>query len=79
MLSRKKGNEIESCLLGGTADPHFKFCVKNRGFKLMDYPILSLNNVLCFTMKKVQLLYIIFYMLDTKTRVTIMCSEIRRL
>ena len=54
MLSKAKGKEIADFLKGELAndDTHFKFCVKNRGFQLMDYPTLGPKDVICLPSKK---------------------------
>ena len=60
VISREKGKEIAAYLSAAgkdhkvtvKADPHFKFWVKSRGFRLLDYPALGLKNVLCLPAKK---------------------------
>ena len=54
VISREKGKEIAAYLsvadkdhkVTVKADPHFKFWVKSRGFRLLDYPALGMKNVL---------------------------------
>lgn len=54
VLSKARGAQIAAFLSGATAghDAHFKFWVRSRGFRLMDYPALDLKNVLCLPAKK---------------------------
>ena len=54
VISREKGKKIVAYLSSGEDkdDPHFKFWVKSRGFRLLDYPALELRNVLCLPAKK---------------------------
>ena len=55
MVTRSRGAEIATYLAGSVdavQDAHFKFWVKSRGFKLMDYLVLGLKNVLCLLAKK---------------------------
>ena len=56
VISRDKGEKIVK-LLKGTSfpepiDPHFRFWVKKRKFRLMDYPSLGLKDVLCLPTKE---------------------------
>ncbi len=37
---------------GDEKDPKLKFWIKNKGFRLMDYPALGLKDVLCLPAKK---------------------------
>ena len=52
-LTRSKGERVTQFLLGRSneEDAHFKFWVKSREFKLMDYPALGLHNILCVPAK----------------------------
>ena len=52
-VTRSKGDRIVSFLMGRPVeeDAHFKFWVKSREFKLMDYPALGLSNILCMPAK----------------------------
>ena len=54
VITRGRGAQISEYLSGSRSveDSHFKFWVKSRGFKLMDYPVLGLKNVLCLPVKK---------------------------
>ena len=56
VISRAKGEEIVAYLSAAgedvKVDAHFKFWVKSRGFRLLDYPVLGLKNVLCLPAKK---------------------------
>lgn len=49
VITQAKGAQIVAFLNGDAAgqDAHFKFWVKSRGFRLMDYPTLGLKSVLC--------------------------------
>ena len=53
-ITREKGQQITSYLKGDIPppDPTFKHWVSKKGFKLLDYPILGLKNVLCLPTKK---------------------------
>ena len=53
-ITRSKGVNIVSYLTGRSIDEddHFRFWVKSRGFKVMDYPALGLQNILCVPAKK---------------------------
>lgn len=52
-ITRSKGDRIVSFLTGRSTseDAHFRFWVKSRGFKLMDYPALGLKDILCIPVK----------------------------
>jgi len=52
-ITREKGQQITSYLKGDIPppDPQFKHWVSKKGFKLLDYPILGLKNVLCLPTK----------------------------
>ena len=54
VMARSRGAEITAHLSGSkeSDDSHFKFWVKSRGFRLMDYPVLGLKKVLCLLAKK---------------------------
>ncbi len=54
VMTRSRGAEVTAFLTGATPaqDAHFKFWVKYRGFRLMEYPALGLKNVLCLPAKK---------------------------
>ena len=52
VITRSRGDKIVTCLKGlSAADAHFKFWVKSRGFRVMDYPTLGLKDVLCLPVK----------------------------
>lgn len=60
-VTRSKGERVRSFLTGKSTgeDAHFKFWVKSRAFRLMDYPALGLKDILCMPAKaKVRLLYL---------------------
>ena len=52
-ISCSKGDRIVACLTGRAVnkDAHFRFWVKSREFKLMDYPTLGLKNIVCIPAK----------------------------
>ena len=54
VITKAKGALITAFLSEDTAgkDAHFKFWVKSRDFRLMDYPALGLGKVLCLPAKK---------------------------
>ena len=57
VLTRSRGVEIVTYLSGdggntsASTSAHFKFWVKSSGFRLMDYLVLGLSNVLCLPAK----------------------------
>ena len=52
-ITKSKGEVIVKMLKGGDGkDPKLKFWIKNKGFRLMDYPALGLKDVLCLPAKK---------------------------
>ena len=59
VLTRSRGAEIVAYLSrdSGKTSAHFKFWVKLRGFRLMDYPVLGLSNVLCLPAKPQKKVY----------------------
>ena len=54
-ISRSKGERVVRFLSGKSCDEdaHFKYWVKSRGLRLMDYPSLGLKNILCVPAKAV--------------------------
>ena len=46
VLTRSRGDHIVACLKGAATDAQFKFWVKSRGFRVMDYSALGLRKVL---------------------------------
>lgn len=53
-ITKDKGEHIKRILNGDIsgADPSFKHWVIRKGFKLIDYPLLGLKQVLCLPAKK---------------------------
>ena len=53
VITKSRGDDIAAYLTGAgeMADAHFKFWVKSRGFRVMDYPALGLKSVLCLPAK----------------------------
>ena len=53
-ITKDKGEYIKRILNGDIsgADPSFKHWVIRKGFKLIDYPLLELKQVLCLPAKK---------------------------
>ena len=54
ILTRSRGEEVRLFLSGATGakDAHFKFWVKSRGFRVLNFSALGLTNVLCLPAKK---------------------------
>ena len=59
VLTRSRGAEIVTYLLrdNGNTSAHFKFWVKSRSFRPVDYPVLGLLNVLCLPAKPQKKVY----------------------
>ena len=65
VLTRSRGAQIVAYLVGESdggktsalTSAHFKLWVKSRGFRLMDYPVLGLSNVLCLPAKPQKKVY----------------------
>lgn len=53
VITRSRGEDIRAYLSGATEakDAHFKFWVKSRGFRVMNFPALGLKDVLCLPAK----------------------------
>ena len=53
-ITKSKGDQIIKFLSGAVSvpDPMFKHWVIKKGFKLVDYPVLGLKQVLCIPAKK---------------------------
>jgi hypothetical protein len=53
VLTRRQVEEVKAYLCGAAPakDAHFKHWVRSRGFRLVDYPVLGLHNVVCLPAK----------------------------